>query len=123
MADDRSFSKPPDSADGTPDVARIVLYLSWLRSVGIVSRALADRFQDPATWTAQMEDPVFHEEILAFQTVVSDVRALARGGAGDLEALEEAGGAHIERAMDSLRLTAERFGITPDDLLVVLIQA
>jgi hypothetical protein len=70
-----------------------------------------------------MEDPVFHEEILAFQTVVSDVRALARGGAGDLEALEEAGGAHIERAMDSLRLTAERFGITPDDLLVVLIQA
>lgn len=111
-------------SDDPSAVARTVLYLSWLRSVGLVMRALAERFPDAASWERQMADETLHEEVAAFNAVVADVRAIAvSGGRFDLRALQQAGGAHLGRALESLQMTADRLGVTTDDLLVVLVHA
>lgn len=132
--EERSFAAPLSDAlsaedavllSGQPDaVTRTVLYLSWLRSVGILQKALAEQFPDAEAWGRHMADPTFHAEIEAFSAVVADVRAIATvGGKLDPDALERAGGTHMDRALESLALTAERLGVTPDDLLVVLVHA
>lgn len=132
-ATERSFTGSRDGEPSESDavltgpapelVAGTLLYLSWLRSTGIVMRALADRFPDSESWEAQLADPTLHEEIVALDHVVKDVGALVNLGSKiDLEVLEQAGAAHLDRGIDAVSLTAERLGVTPDDLLVVLIR-
>ena len=123
--DEESSAEDAVLASSEPSaVARTVLYLSWLRSVGILQKALAERFPDSESWESQMADPEFHAEVAAFNAVVADVRTIATvSGMLELETLEKAGGAHLTRALESLGITAQRFGVTPDDLLVVLVHA
>ncbi len=104
-------------------VARTLLLLTWLRSTGAVMRALAEQFPTQESWEAVMNEPELHEEIAAFQSVLTDVRSQVGSGQPTVETLERAGAAHYDRALDSVALTAERLGVDPGDLLVVLMQA
>lgn len=101
-----------------------VLHLSWLRSSALVGAALAARFPTARSWEEVMSDPTFQAEIAAFAGVVDDIRNHVQiGDAMDLELLESTGAEHYGRALESLALTAERWGVEPEDLLVVLIHA
>lgn len=110
-------------AQATP-VLDILLYLSWLRGVGMIGRALADKFPDEASWMDLLQDAEFMESLNEYATIIHEMRSLSLVQGGfDMEKLAQAVENHHGRALDAVIPVSERLGVSPVDLTSVLANA
>lgn len=97
----------------------MAIRMSQLRAAVRVGLALAEKFPTEEAWEAEMETPEVQENLQALAEVLSDVQI-------DLDTAEsqeivQAVENHYERAEEALLPLCERYGISREDMLVVLV--
>jgi hypothetical protein len=107
----------------SPDVAAVLLYLTYLRAATLVGLTLAERFPTYASWEVLLDDPDARRDVETFAGVLSEIRAVsALGAVYDLGDMEAAGDPRAQ-ALEALTGFAARLGVEPDDLLSLLLHA
>lgn len=96
-------------------------YLSRLRSEGRIMRALAERFPSEDLWVAFMLDPELQEELDCFLECFDELQDIAGDqGLSTIAQVHALANPEFDRALEALSTTAEKLGLDPNDLMVVL---
>lgn len=97
---------------------RLALYLSYLRSSGIVASALAKQFPTETSWEAARNSEDFIQDLNNFSEVLADLKVKLL-----MEDPEEASkliANNYDVAVDAVRFFAEKYQIPVEDFVYVL---
>lgn len=98
--------------------------LSRLRSTLLVGAALAARFPTDEDWWDLVSEPEYVESLNALAEVLNDIKKDSQVlEAITPESVAEAADKHHTRAVEAIEVVADRLGVSPDDLLAVLLEA
>lgn len=98
--------------------------LSRLRSALLVGAALAEQFPTEEAWWGLVSDPEYVESLNALAEVLNDIKTDSQLlEAMTPESVAEAADKHHARAVEAIEVVADRLGVSPDDLLAVLLEA
>lgn len=104
--------------DASSAAFNMAIRLSQLRAAVRVGLALAERFPTEEEWEAEMENPETQEHLQAAAEVLTDVQLDL--DESDPESVVETISNHYGRAEEALVPLCEHYGISREDLLVVL---
>ncbi len=112
-----------EDATNHPDPAaafRVLLQLSYLRSMFVVGQALWLQYPDEDSWMAALQDPTFRNTIVGFASLIMDLKSNTLTGASpeELMALSQT---QYSTALLHVTELAVVLGIDPGDLLAVLV--